>query len=509
MPFKRVDELYNAIGFNKHGKTELFRNLMAHLQDPDARFDFAEGDEGMVMAVFTLPAFNIVFKVIKDSFGAPKNTTRQAVMERYHFVFVRDRVGRLADAQEFEHLEFPRRCFPDDLLDYLLRVAGNTVRVVSDRVVVRHVYTERRVTPLNIFLRDAGEEAARDAVIEYGNAIKDLAAADIFTGDMLLKNFGVTRNDRVICYDYDELCLLSECRFRRIPVPTSIEEEFAAEPWFHVGEHDVFPEEFQAFLAPPGAVREAFLAAHGDLLDVAFWTGCRSGWHAATSWTSFLTRGTLCFSSGETSGAVDPSQVALGELLRALVALFPCLGQELRDLSLQGGIAPIEACRRLGADGVALVGPTQQRLCCREGKRGVVRPGKRVLAEGVAAPGIFVHECPGHARKMKGGEDGEATTFRPPPSRLPVYRVNAPCNVSSTREPEGTTTSRSCVSTARWVPIAPPMMPPITAPLVLPPITRPSTAPAPVPTPTLAMSPALVFRSRNVRSSGIAEASRA
>ncbi len=273
MPFKRIDELYNAIGFNKHGKTELFRNLMSHLQHPDTRFDFAEGDEGMVMAVFTLPAFNIVFKVIKDSFGAPKNTTRQAVMERYHFVFVRDRVGRLADAQEFEHLEFPRRCFPDDLLDYLLRVASNTIRVMSDRVVMRHVYTERRVTPLNIFLRDAGEVAARDAVIEYGNAIKDLAAADIFTGDMLLKNFGVTRNDRVICYDYDELCLLSECRFRRIPAPTSIEEEFAAEPWFHVGEHDVFPEEFQAFLAPPGTVREAFLAAHGDLLDVAFWTG--------------------------------------------------------------------------------------------------------------------------------------------------------------------------------------------------------------------------------------------
>ena len=275
MPLKRIDELYNAIGFNKHGKTELFRSLMAHLQHPEARFAFAEGDEGMVMAVFTLPAFNLVFKIIKDSFGAPKNTTRQAVMEKYHFVFVRDRVGRLADAQEFEHLEFPRRCFPDDLLEYLLRVAGRTVRVAGDRVVVRHVYTERRVTPLNLFLNTAGEAAARDAVLDFGNAIKDLAAADIFTGDMLLKNFGVTRNGRVICYDYDELCLLSECHFRRIPAPTSIEEEFAAEPWFHVGEHDIFPEEFQAFLAPPGAVRQAFLEAHGDLLDVDFWKGAQ------------------------------------------------------------------------------------------------------------------------------------------------------------------------------------------------------------------------------------------
>ncbi len=273
MPYKRVDELYSAIGFNKHGKTELFRNLMRRLEEPDARFAFAEGDEGMVMAVFSLPAFNAVFKIIKDSFGAPKNTTRQAVMERYHFVFIRDRVGRLADAQEFEHLDFPRRCFPDDLLSYLLDVASRSVRIEGDRVVVRHVYSERRVIPLNLFLRDAEPDAARDAVVDYGNAIKDLAAADIFTGDMLLKNFGVTRNGRVICYDYDELCLLSECRIRRLPQPTSIEEEFAAEPWFHVGEHDVFPEEFQAFLVPPGRLREAFLAAHGDLLAVEFWLG--------------------------------------------------------------------------------------------------------------------------------------------------------------------------------------------------------------------------------------------
>jgi isocitrate dehydrogenase kinase/phosphatase len=246
---------------------------MRHLEEPAARFAFAEGDEGMVMAVFTLPSFNVVFKIIKDNFGAPKNTTRRGVMAKYHFVFVRDRVGRLADAQEFEHLEFPRRCFPDDLLAYLLREAGGTVRVEGDRVIVRHVYTERRVTPLNLFLRDADEGAAREAMVDFGNAIKDLAAADIFTGDMLLKNFGVTRNGRVICYDYDELCLLSECRFRRIPEPTSVEEEFAAEPWFHVGEQDVFPEEFQAFLVPPGALRDSFLETHADLLGVEFWHG--------------------------------------------------------------------------------------------------------------------------------------------------------------------------------------------------------------------------------------------
>jgi isocitrate dehydrogenase kinase/phosphatase len=273
MPLKLVHELYTSIGYNKHGKTELYRSLMRHLEEPSARFAFAEGEEGMVMAVFTLPSFNVVFKAIKDSFGAPKNTTRRAVMDKYHFVFVRDRVGRLADAQEFEHLEFPRRCFPDELLDYLVREAGATVRVEGDRVVARHLYTERRVIPLNLFLQHADESAAREVAIDYGNAIKDLAAADIFTGDMLLKNFGVTRNGRVICYDYDELCLLSECRFRRIPEPTSLEDEFSAEPWFYVGELDVFPEEFKAFLVPPGRLRDAFLEFHGDLLDPAFWQG--------------------------------------------------------------------------------------------------------------------------------------------------------------------------------------------------------------------------------------------
>ena len=273
MPLKLVHELYTSIGYNKHGKTELYRSLIRHLEEPDARFAFVEGEEGMVMAVFTLPSFNVVFKVIKDSFGAPKNTTRRAVMEKYQFVFVRDRVGRLADAQEFEHLEFPRRCFPDDLLEYLARVAGATMRLEGDRVVVRHLYTERRVTPLNLFLQDADGAAAREAVIDFANAIKDLAAADIFTGDMLLKNFGVTRNGRVICYDYDELCLLSECRFRRIPEPASLDEELSAEPWFYVGDQDVFPEEFKAFLVPSGRLRETFLEAHGNLLDAAFWHG--------------------------------------------------------------------------------------------------------------------------------------------------------------------------------------------------------------------------------------------
>jgi isocitrate dehydrogenase kinase/phosphatase len=276
MPLKRVDELYNAIGFNKHGKTELYRSLVEHMARPDARFDFAEGDEGLVMSVFTLPSLNVVFKIIKDRFGHPKRITRTGVLGKYHLVFVRDRVGRLADAQEFEHLAFPRRLFSDALLKHLREVAPSIVKVEGESVIIAHLYTERRVTPLNVFLRDATPEAAADAILDYGAAIKDLAAANIFTGDMLLKNFGVSRHGRVIFYDYDELCLLTECNIRALPQPRTEEEEMAAEPWYYVGELDVFPEEFGAFLVPPAPLRDIFLGAHEDLLTVEYWRGMQA-----------------------------------------------------------------------------------------------------------------------------------------------------------------------------------------------------------------------------------------
>jgi isocitrate dehydrogenase kinase/phosphatase len=276
MPLKRLDELYTAIGFNKHGKTELYRGLRAHLTRGDTRFEPPEGDEGLVMTVLTLPSFNLVIKLIKDTFGQPKTTTRRAVMAKYHLVFVRDRAGRLADAQEFEHLELPRRCLPESVLAHLLRTAAGSVRLEAERVVLTHCYTERYVTPLNVYLRRAGPNAAREAIIDYGTAIKDLAGANIFTGDMLLKNFGVSRHGRVIFYDYDELALLADCRFRGLPPPRDDADELSAEPWYGIGEHDVFPEEFGPFMVPPGVLRDAFLVVHADLLTVEFWSGMQA-----------------------------------------------------------------------------------------------------------------------------------------------------------------------------------------------------------------------------------------
>ena len=271
MPLKRVAELYIALGFNKHGKTELYRDLLRHLKHSTDKFEIAPGDRGMVMVVFTMPSYDVVFKVIRDNIPLPKTTTRRDVLKKYQLVFNHDRAGRLLDAQEFEHLAFARDRFSDSLLAELAGTAANSVSVRDDQIILRHLYTQRRMTPLNLYLRDAEAAPAREAILEYGQAIKDLAATNIFPGDLLLKNFGVTRHGRVAFYDYDELCALTDCNFRSMPEPRDLDEELAAEPWFYVGDGDLFPEEFLTFMGLRGYVREVFLQAHGDLVGTEFW----------------------------------------------------------------------------------------------------------------------------------------------------------------------------------------------------------------------------------------------
>jgi isocitrate dehydrogenase kinase/phosphatase len=270
-PRKRTAEIYISIGHNKHGKTGLYRDLYRHLALTDQPFEFAPGTPGLVMVAFTMPGYDIVFKVIRDSFGAPKQTTRRAVMDKYQLVFRHDRAGRLVDAQEFEHLKFERQRFAQDLLEELVTQAGRTVSVDGDYVVIDHAYLERRVIPLNVYIREASERAVEEAVLDYGQTIKDLAAADIFPGDMLLKNFGVTRHGRVVFYDYDELTLLRDCNFRIMPEPTTPEQEMASEPWYSVGESDIFPEEFRSFLGLGGKLRTLFEEHHAEIYEADFW----------------------------------------------------------------------------------------------------------------------------------------------------------------------------------------------------------------------------------------------
>jgi isocitrate dehydrogenase kinase/phosphatase len=229
----------------------------------------------MVMLVFTLPSFPYVFKVIRDHFAPPKETDRDTVMGKYLMVKLHDRVGRMADTLEYSRVALPLARFEPALVEELKTQCGSLIEFDGDQLVIGHVYIERRMEPLNLYVeacrRDGDEEGLRAALHEYGQAIKELAGAGIFAGDMLLKNFGVTRHDRVVFYDYDEIQPITELNFRHIPPARSYEEEMAAEPYWAVGEHDVFPEQFDRFLVAVPRARELFYEEHRDLLDPAFW----------------------------------------------------------------------------------------------------------------------------------------------------------------------------------------------------------------------------------------------
>ena len=286
MPRKPRAEIYNALGLAKQGKTLFYRDFLHHLKHSSDQFRIAPGIKGMVMLVFDLPSFPFVFKLIKDYFPHQKETTREQIKAKYLLVKQHDRVGRMADTLEYSLVAFPRERFDDDLIAEIEKFAPSQLEI-SDRdgdgqteVIIEHLYIERRMIPLNIYLQEAFDTGLSDprarqqmerSVIEYGNAIKDLVAANIFPGDMLWKNFGVTRNGKVVFYDYDEIEYLTDCHFRRVPAPRNEEEEMSGEIWYSVGPRDVFPETFGPFLLGNDAVRDVFMRHHADLLDAAFW----------------------------------------------------------------------------------------------------------------------------------------------------------------------------------------------------------------------------------------------
>jgi isocitrate dehydrogenase kinase/phosphatase len=275
MPRKPRSEIYSALGLQKQGKNAFYRDFLYHLRHSSDSFGIAPGIKGMVMLVFDLPSFPYVFKVIKDHYPPQKDTTREQIKSKYLLVKTHDRVGRMADTLEYTSVAFPRARVSEELVAELKEFAPSQVEEDGDALIIRHLYIERRMIPLNIYLQDATREQIEHAVIEYGNAIKDLVAANIFPGDMLWKNFGVTRHGKVVFYDYDEIEYLTDCNFRKVPEPRNEEEEMSGEVWYSVGPKDVFPETFAPFLLGNPAVREVFMKHHADLLDPAFWQGCK------------------------------------------------------------------------------------------------------------------------------------------------------------------------------------------------------------------------------------------
>ena len=274
-PTRSRADLYTLIGLGKQGKTLFYRNLLQHLHHSEDAFVEAPGVRGQVMLVFTLPSYPYVFKLIKDVFGPGKDTDRATVRSKFEMVKHVDRVGRLADTLEFTALTLPLDRFSLELLDELRALAPSMIEVDGDSLVIHHCYVERRMTPLNIYLDRATPDEVEPVVLEYGNAIRDLAIANIFPGDLLWRNFGVTRDGRVVFYDFDEIEYLTDINFRRIPPPPNPEAELSGEPWYGVVRNDVFPEEFATFLLGDLRLRETFLRHHAELLEPEFWQECQ------------------------------------------------------------------------------------------------------------------------------------------------------------------------------------------------------------------------------------------
>ena len=271
MPTKPEHEIYNMIGLQKAGKTIFYRELHHHLRYSTDNFIIAPGIRGMVMLVFTLPSYPYVFKVIRDEFEPPKEGDRQMVKDKYNLVKQHDRVGRLADTLEYTQVSFPLERISEELLAELRSQAASAIEITDDQLIVKHVYIERRMIPLNEYLSKADIESRNFAINEYGKAIRELAGANIFPGDMMLKNFGVTRQRRVVFYDYDEIQYMTDCTFRRIPPPSSWEDEMMVEPHYSVETNDVFPEQFGQFFFSDQAHRQEFYKNHKDLVDPKFW----------------------------------------------------------------------------------------------------------------------------------------------------------------------------------------------------------------------------------------------
>ncbi len=270
MPNKPKSELYTMLGLQKQGKTLFYRDFLHHLKHSTDRFCLAAGIEGLVMLVFTLPSFPYVFKIIKDK--RSKDVSREFIASKYQLVKLHDRAGRMADTWEYSNVDFPAERFESSLIEKIRAFAPNMLEMVDGRVVIKHVYIERRMIPLNLYLEHATEQEVDHAVKEYGDAIRQLVAANIFPGDMLYKNFGMTRHRRVVFYDYDEIQYLTECNFRRIPPPRTPEDEMASEPWYNVGPNDVFPEEFEQFLLGQARLRKPFMKYHAELLQADYWS---------------------------------------------------------------------------------------------------------------------------------------------------------------------------------------------------------------------------------------------
>src|SRR5690606_41366560 len=108
-----------------------------------------------------LPPYPYVFKLIRDRIAKP-DMTRATVRRKYQLVKRHDRVGRMADTWEYSQVALPRHRFSPELLEELRQEVPSLLEEHDDIVVLRHVYIERRMTPLNLYMSQAPDHRSEE-----------------------------------------------------------------------------------------------------------------------------------------------------------------------------------------------------------------------------------------------------------------------------------------------------------------------------------------------------------
>jgi isocitrate dehydrogenase kinase/phosphatase len=287
LPEKPLAELYIAIGYNKHGKTEFYRELHRYVHRSREQFTIAPGREGAVMIAFTLPRYEFVFKLMKDwpvflrtAEVTNKTISKEEVMRKYRLVRHRDRAGRMVDTQEFENFRFQKKRFAEDLLHEFVVAAQQNVIFENNHVIIQHLYLQRKVTPLPMFFNQENDpEAIRKVLLDFGYFLKDMAATGVFPSDLFnIWNYGVTRRYRVVLFDYDDIAPLEQINFRVKPQPSNeLEEMESEEEWIVVMPGDYFMDEIERYSGIPEPLKASFRATHADLYTVDFWRAMQRG----------------------------------------------------------------------------------------------------------------------------------------------------------------------------------------------------------------------------------------
>jgi isocitrate dehydrogenase kinase/phosphatase len=281
MPGADRAELYTSLGYNRHGKTEFYRDLHRFVHVSREQFVIAPGLEGAVMIVFTLPNYEFVFKVIKDrpcflrsKNETPKETTKDQVRYQYSFVSHRDPAGRMVDTQEFENLRFKKKRFSEALLDEFVLAAKDNITITDDYVILHHLYVQRKVVPLPLYFQlEKNPESIRHGLIDFGYFLKDLAASGVFPCDLFnIWNYGVTDWGRVVLFDYDDVLPIERITFRVKPAPRNeFEESEPEENWIVATQEDFFMDEIDRYSGVPQPLKGVFKSVHADLYTLEFW----------------------------------------------------------------------------------------------------------------------------------------------------------------------------------------------------------------------------------------------